>query len=84
MDRRLGILIGQPAEPPCGADRAVWGGNLDALALGEELPASLPYRFEAVDQPQDRAVTLDERLICLTADFVHGGQRRRGLGQPPL
>ncbi len=35
-------------------------GNLDALALGEQLLARFPDRLEGVDQPQDRAVALDQ------------------------
>jgi hypothetical protein len=42
------ILVREPANPPCRPDRGVRRGNGDALALGEELLRSLPYRFEKV------------------------------------
>ncbi len=83
-DRPLGIFVRQPAEPPCGADRAVGRCSFDSLALGERLLAGLPDRLEGIDQPQDRAITPDERPICLACDLVEGGERRLGLGQPPL
>jgi hypothetical protein len=51
--------------------------------LGEQLLARLPHRLERVNQPQDRAVALKERPICLTNDLVQGGERRLGLGHPP-
>jgi len=31
------VLVRQPAEPPCGADRGVWRGDRDALALRKQL-----------------------------------------------
>src|SRR5438477_331170 len=52
------ILVREPADTPCGADRGVWRSDSDSLTLGEELLRSLPYRFESVDQPKDRAVAL--------------------------
>jgi hypothetical protein len=83
-DGGLRVLVRQPAEPPRRANRRVRGRNLDALALGEELLAGFPYGLERVDQPQDCAIALDQRPVCRTGDLVQGGERRIGLGQPPL
>jgi hypothetical protein len=55
----LRILVGQPAQPPGGADRGVPGGDLEGFALRKQLPTSLPHGLESVDQVQYRAVAFD-------------------------
>jgi hypothetical protein len=82
--RSLRVVIRQPAEPPRGANGGVRRSNFDALALGEQLLAGFPHRFEGVNQPQDRAVALDQRPAGVCNHLVQGGERRRSLVEAPL
>jgi len=54
------VLIRKPPKSPRGADRAVRGSNFDALALAKQVLAGFPHGFKGVNQPQDRAVPLNQ------------------------
>lgn len=77
-----GVGVGEPAEVSRRANRAVRGGSLDALALVEEVLAGFPDGFEGTDEPQDRAVALDQRVRCSGDGFTEGRERRLRFGEP--
>src|SRR5216683_4780565 len=70
------LLVRQPPEPPRGTDRSVCGSDLGVLALGKQLLTGLPGGLESVDQPEDRAVALDQGARFLPDGLVQRDARR--------